>query len=613
MPAPELEQLKLLAQVDELIGSLSEWAEDETRWKPLKRSRALVRRLLARVERLRVRLECPLVVATFGGTGTGKSSLVNALVGQDCTESGRQRPTTTQPVLLVHPQTELEALGLPLDELRVVHVDAPILRDVVIVDCPDPDTSEAETQASNLHKLHQLLPHCDVLIYTSTQQKYRSARVGEELGQAATGCRILFVQTHAELDEDIRDDWRTQLSGEFEVPDMFFVDSLRALREQQAAQRPTGDFGRLLDVLRTQLAASQRIQIRRANLIDLVQAVLEECRQDLSGHTAEVARVEQALEEERRKLTGRMTERLQDELLVSRSLWERRLLASVTEIWGFSPFSSMLRLYGGLGNLVASWSLFRARNSAQVALIGALQGARWLKSRTGERDAQSQLERVGALGLDDDLLRESRFVMTGYVQSAGLDAELIDGESLDDIRDEAARLEGRFLDDARQSIDEIIERLAAANSGLLTRIYYEVAFLLYVGFVLYRVGRNFFFDSFLQGAALLSLDFYVAAGIFFVLWSGLLVMAFTRRLRRGLEQRVRAWAEGRAQKQLAEGLFPKLEHACREIAHQREQLEHLGAATTELRERMATSSALGAQLNPAGEPILVPRSESSAT
>jgi hypothetical protein len=482
-----------------------------------------------------------------------------------------------------------------------------LLRDIVILDCPDPDTTETETHESNLHRLHQLLPHCDVLLYVSTQQKYRSARVGQELGQAATGCRLLFVQTHAELDEDVREDWRDRLSEEYEVPDMFFVDSLRALREQQAGQRPSGDFGRLLDVLRTQLAASQRVQIRRANLLDLILAVVEDCRKHLAEHYPSVSRLREALDEERRGLTVRMTDRLQSELLVSRSLWERRLLATVTEYWGFSPFSWVLRTYSALGGLIASWSLFRARNSAQVALIGAMQGARWLKSRQGEREAESQMERIAALGLDDDLLRESRFVMMGYVQAAQLDPSLVDTNSLDQLRGEAARVEDRFLADARQSIDAIIDELATANSGVLTRVWYELMFLVYVGFVLYRVGRNFFYDSFLHGAPLLSLDFYVAAGIFFVLWSGLLVMLFTHRLRRGLNQRVRAWAEQRTQQRLAEGLFPRLEHACQEIESQRDRLTRLADAAHELAEQMATSSALGAQLAPAGEPILVPQ------
>ena len=101
MSASELQQLEQLAEVDELVERLSRWAEPESSWEPMNRCRALINRLLTRVEHLRIRLEAPLVVATFGGTGTGKSTLVNALVGMECTEIGRQRPTTTKPVLIV--------------------------------------------------------------------------------------------------------------------------------------------------------------------------------------------------------------------------------------------------------------------------------------------------------------------------------------------------------------------------------------------------------------------------------------------------------------------------------------------------------------------------------
>ena len=293
MTAPELAQLEMLAQVDELVAKLNEWVEPEIGWEPLRQSQALVRRLLRRIEGLRVRLESPLVVATFGGTGTGKSALVNALVGREISPSARQRPTTIRPMLLVHSQTDVEMLGLPLDKLDVVQCDTPVLRDIAVIDCPDPDTSEAANAGSNLEQLHQLLPHCDVLIYTSTQQKYRSARVVDELGQAATGCRLLFVQTHADVDEDIRNDWISQLDGRYEVPDVFFVDSLRALREQQAGQRPSGDFGRLQDLLTTQLAASQRTLIRRANLVDLVQSALDHCQKNILAHQPQLQELEE--------------------------------------------------------------------------------------------------------------------------------------------------------------------------------------------------------------------------------------------------------------------------------------------------------------------------------
>src|SRR5262249_32219195 len=160
----------------------------------------LVSRLLDRLEPLRVRWEAPLVVATFGGTGTGKSSLVNALVGAEVTAAGKERPTTRQPILLAHPDTDLSQSQTPHDRVKIIRSDQPLLRDIILLDCPDPDTSESDTESTNLGRLHELLPLCDVLLYVSTQQKYRSAKVGDELGKAAESCRLVFIQTHADVD-----------------------------------------------------------------------------------------------------------------------------------------------------------------------------------------------------------------------------------------------------------------------------------------------------------------------------------------------------------------------------------------------------------------------------
>ncbi len=597
---PQLDHIAVLAEIDGLVSRLNRWIADCPDWDSGHRCRALIQRLMDRVENLRFRLESPLVVATFGGTGTGKSSLVNALIGEEVTPAGRQRPTTKTPVLLLHPDMEIEVLGLNLDHFLLKRVSAPVLKDIVVIDCPDPDTSETASTGSNLALLREIAPHCDVLIYTSTQQKYRSARVIDELGDVAGGCRLVFVQTHADRDSDIREDWKTRLATGYEVPDMFFVDSVRALSEQREGRTPSGDFGRLLQLLTNQLGASRRVEIRRANLIDLLQEALTRCRAEYDITLPKVRELQSQLETQRGQLKSTLTTQLCDELLVNRNLWERRLISAVTDMWGFSPFSSVLRLYNGLGAFIASFTLFRARTSAQMALIGAVQGARWMKSRVKEQEADSSLERLSTFGISDQLLQESRMVISGYVRAAEINRdEGQDRRDLTELRRQAASLEGEFLVDARRSVDELIDELATKNSGRLIRAWYEALFLLYVVFLLGRVGYNFFWTTFFgpmfgfheHEAELLKVDFYVPALLFLVIWSGILVTAFTWRLRKGLTRRVRDFAQAMADSRLIHGLFPSLEETCRQIESDSDRVTALLDQTTSFRHNLATSTA----------------------
>jgi len=602
---PELEHLTILAEIDDLVLRVRRWLDHEPAWDPAHKARSVVRKIVERVTTLRIRLESPIVVATFGGTGTGKSTLVNALVGQEVSQSGRQRPTTTMPILLVHPDFEVNALGLDLNQFQIKKIDTPMLRDLVIIDCPDPDTSEGADSGSNLARLRAILPHCDVLLYVSTQQKYRSARISEELADAAAGCRLVFVQTHADQDSDIRDDWKQNLAPAYQVPDMFFVDSRRAMLEQAQGQRTSGDFGRLIDLLTNQLGASRRVAIRRANLIDLLEEALTLCRVDYDKRLKDVRSLQDILEQQRTKLRDSLTTQLRDELLLNRNLWERRLLAAVTDIWGFSPFSSVLRFYNGLGAFIASFSFFRARSSAHMALIGAMQGARWVKSKVEENDADSTLERLASFGIADQQLQEARMVVSGYVHSAGIQAEdFSDRRDLSALRRRAAQVEGQFLGDARRAIDQLIEELAEQHCTKLIQYRYEGLFLLYVTFLIGRVGYNFFWSSFLapilgaraEAEPLLAVDFYIPAVLFLVLWSGLLVMIFIWNLRQGLSERIYQLAQSMVETRISEGLFPALEAACHEIAQEDRSLTELLEQTSRFRRHLAESTAfLGSQ------------------
>lgn len=597
MSPAELDQLEIFAQVDELLRKMQHWCLKDFTWEPLQQARALLLRLQPRLETLRIRLEAPLVVATFGGTGTGKSSLVNALVGQDVSSAGRERPTTRRPMIVKHEQTDLDVLQLPLGQWDVVSLNEPLLRDVVLIDCPDPDTTShadendsAQHSETNLATLRALLPYCDVLLYTSTQQKYRSARVGEEFDVAATGCRLIFVQTHADHDVDIRSDWRAQLESQFAVPDMFFVDSTRALAEQQAGQRPTGDFAKLQELLQSRFAAGERLAIRRANLLDLVDAALRRCEARLEAAGPAIERLQHGLQEVRQRTITTMSSALSDQLQASRHLWEQRLLSAVTQRWGLSPFSSLLRVYSGLGALMASASLARARSTAQLVLLGAVAGGKWLAERSKDRAAEYSFEEVAVLGIDPALQREARLVLRGYLHEARLDVSL---DNATENRRDVAVLEAEFLQRARLQVDAIIDRVARKKSGWFARCGYELLFATYIVFVVGRAGQLFFYESLFQKQSLPTTDFYLSAAIFFVLWSAFLLISFLSRLRSGLNREIQQLAVTLAQERTEGSLFPTLDRALEDLQADRDRLLQLSASCQQLRVQVAVSVPLG--------------------
>lgn len=590
MSSPELLQIELLAQIDDLVSRLTHWAQQATPWQSLQRSKHVLQRVLAQVDPLRVRFDSPLVVATFGGTGVGKSSLVNALVGEDVAVVGRQRPTTTAPTIIAHPETNLDVYHFPADA-RIVRRDARWLRDFLIVDCPDPDTSEHEESGSNLARLHELLPLCDVLLYVSTQQKYRSARVGHELAQAAEGCKLIFVQTHADSDVDIRADWRAQLEPAYRISEMFFVDSRRALAEQKDGLRPEGDCGRLLDLLLTEFTAAQRIRIRQGNLFGLLSAALDRSLAGVNESTRQVRELQSALNRQRERLSQRFSTRLFGELQTSRGLWERRLLAEVTQLWGMSPFSLVLRAWHGQASLLASFTLMRARSTAQMAMWGALHGARWLAHRQQEQTETQRLEQTALLQLTDSDWQEARVIIEGHARAAGLKREVLVARTAD-LNQSVAIAEEEFWQLAQRRLDEEIATSARQQTAGWVRGVYELGYAILPLWLIYRIGKNFFYDSWWLEKPLLESQFYIPALLFLALWTAGALMLFTGRLRRGMQHRIRRLTEELAQSRLPGGLFPQLERECQTFHDDVDQLREFQALVSVIRDEVSESTGL---------------------
>lgn len=580
----ELEHLELLAELDALVARLQRWIDEAPDWQTADECQALVRRLIERAQHLRVRFEAPLVVATLGGTGTGKSTLVNALVGAEVATTGRQRPTTRRPTLICRPDLKPEDLGIDPEDVQLVQRDTPALRDLVLLDCPDPDTSEDAEGGSNLQRLRELLPFCDVLLVTGTQQKYRSARVAGELASAAPGARLVFLQTHAETDDDIRDDWRTTLEEQYVVGDMFFVDSLQALADTRKGLQPRGDFGRLVDLLTRELATAGASRIRRANLLDLVRETLAACRRRVDAGLPAIEQLEAALVEQRQRLSQKLAGRVRDELLACRRGWENRLLGEIASQWGLSPFSLVLRASQALGYLISRATLSRVRTLPQLALWGTAEGVRQWKGRRERKRVDTITQRATAWGWDEADLRTSAIILDGYVDDAGL---VRDDHSLAHAARQAEDAGRAFAESAADQLQSLLTRMAHRHTGWFTRMRYEIMFLLVLVYLALRWGWNFLYASWWLGEPMYGAEFLVNAGILLVGWSALLLWVYSTRLRSGIHEEVDALVDGWRGPQTCAAVFAPLEDQCRAARRWSDSLARLEQSVDTLGQRLS--------------------------
>lgn len=112
------------------------------------------------------------VVALVGGTGSGKSSLFNALTSSDFADAGVLRPSTRRASSCSwgnHAESLLDFLGV--DRTRRMTRDGSRAADasgLVLLDLPDHDSVEE----THLKQVEQLLPVVDVLAWVVDPQKY---------------------------------------------------------------------------------------------------------------------------------------------------------------------------------------------------------------------------------------------------------------------------------------------------------------------------------------------------------------------------------------------------------------------------------------------------------
>ena len=171
-PPPEAPLLRTLSPaLRGLENGLRAWLDGPRRYPLSTMTRAALEGMAADLRRQADALEVErplLVVLLMGGTGVGKSSLLNALAGGAIANASFTRPTTRDPVVYYHESVKPDRLDTALRHCRLVPHDRPALAQKILVDTPDLDSNDL----ANREKLFHVLPVADVVLYVGSQEKY---------------------------------------------------------------------------------------------------------------------------------------------------------------------------------------------------------------------------------------------------------------------------------------------------------------------------------------------------------------------------------------------------------------------------------------------------------
>ena len=216
----------------------------------------LRREIEALVARIRA-LGSPLLVVVGGVTGSGKSTIVNTLVGRPVSRTGVIRPTTANPVLIVHPvdahwftddrimsdfvRVELEGKITRLEaddaaRLQVIR-DEDIPLGLALVDAPDIDSLNARNRAV----ADALLDAADVWLWCTSAAKYADEESMRYLARASarrTSLAVALTRVDPEYLEELETDFRAKLIEHASLePELFTVATARVIDER--LPRPT--------------------------------------------------------------------------------------------------------------------------------------------------------------------------------------------------------------------------------------------------------------------------------------------------------------------------------------------------------------------------------------
>jgi energy-coupling factor transporter ATP-binding protein EcfA2 len=282
----------------------------------LRAQRGRLERLAADYARSYEQADRALVVALVGATGSGKSTLVNALAGVDIAQEGVDRPTSRHAVIYAPDDALLDVLsGFPAKVARYrVRAGVPWSGQVFI---DTPDLNSIATQHREIARA--IVEVADVALVVMHRGSVAEAAQANFLGEFARRRKLVFALNFADqLGPDARGELKSQIQrvaasqlgvGDGDAP-VFAISAADAKRGVD----PSGEWSAFVQALRELGSRSTAERIRRSNAVAILRELAEITAPALSDADAALGEVtatlEQALSDKARELRDDFETRL---------------------------------------------------------------------------------------------------------------------------------------------------------------------------------------------------------------------------------------------------------------------------------------------------------------
>ena len=167
----------------------------------------------------------PLVVGLFGGTGVGKSTLMNRFAQEDIARASAERPTSRDITVYVHRSISVDKLpdNFPMHKMRTSLHGNQKYQHVMFIDMPDFDSVET----ANRDLVEAWMPHLDMVLYVVSPERYRDDQGWQLLLTHATQHAWVFVMNHWDrgVPEQLKDFSKQLAAAGLPDPIIFKTDS----------------------------------------------------------------------------------------------------------------------------------------------------------------------------------------------------------------------------------------------------------------------------------------------------------------------------------------------------------------------------------------------------